>query len=86
MGFFEFSLSRRHKDLDRPTHAADESFDIVDENDLRSFLHWDLDYNTRLVLGPLILEQSEIGVAIGGFLSSWEAEMWSMWKESRSLR
>ena len=85
-GIFEFALSRLHKNLDRLGHAADDSFDIVDENDLRSFPHWDLDYNTRLVLGPLILEQSEIGVAIGGFLSSWEAEMWSMWKESRSLR
>ena len=79
-GIFEFSLSRLHKNLDRLGHAADDSFDIVDENDVRSFLHWDLDYNTRLVLGPLTLEQSEIGVAIGGFLSSWEAEMWSMWK------
>ena len=83
---FEFSLSPVHKNLHRPGHAADDSFDIVDENDMRSFLHWDLDYNTRLVLGPLIFEQSEIGVAIGGFLSSSEAEMWSMWKESRSLR
>ena len=85
-GIFEFALSRLHKNLDRLGHAADDSFDIVDENDLRSFLQWDLDYNTRLVLGPLILEPSEIGVAIGGFLSSWEAEMWSMWKGSRSLR
>ena len=85
-GIFEFALSGLHKNLDRPGHAADDSFDIVDENDLRSFLHWGLDYNPRLVLGPLILEPSEIGVAIGGFLFSWESEMWSMWKESRSLR
>ena len=74
-GSFEFSLSRLHKTLDRLGHATDESFDIVHENALPSFLHWDLEHNTRLVLGPLILQQSEIGVAIGGFLSSWEAEM-----------
>ena len=51
-GIFEFSLSRLHKNLDRLGHAADDSFDIVDENDMQSFVHWDLDYNTRLVLGP----------------------------------
>ena len=61
-GIFEFSLSRLHKNLDRLGHAADDSFDIADENDLRCFLHWDLHYNNRLVLGPLILEQSEMGL------------------------
>ena len=38
-GIFEFALSRLHKNLDRLGQTEDDSFDIVDENDLRSCLH-----------------------------------------------
>ena len=84
-GCFEFSLSKLHTHMDKLGHALDDSYDIIDEADIRSYLHWDLDHNTFLTLGPLILTQSPVGVAIGGFLSSWEAELWCMWRESISL-
>ena len=84
-GIFEFSLSKLHRHLNRLGHALDETFDIVDETDVCTYLHWDLDHNTLLTICPMILTQSPVGVAIGGFLSSWEAELWCMWRESLSL-
>ena len=84
-GPFDFSISALHKHLDRIGHATDHTFHIITESEVRSFLHWDLDHNTFLMVAHLILEQSEYGVAIGGFLSSWEAEIWCMWKESIAL-
>ena len=84
-GIFEFSLSKFHKHLDRLGHALDKSYDIVDETDVRTYVHWDPNHNTLLTMGPLILTQSPVGVAIGGFLSSWEAELWCMCRESLSL-
>ena len=69
-GIFEFSLSKLHRHLDRLGHALDETFDMADETDVRTYLHWDLDHNTLLTIGPLILTQSPVGVTIGGFLSS----------------
>ena len=84
-GIFKFSLSKLHRHLDKLGHAVDENYDIVNKTDVRTYLHWDLDHNTLLTMGPLILTQSPMGVAIGGFLSSWEAELWCMWHESISL-
>ena len=52
---------------------------------MERYLDWDLNHNTLVVMHQLILRQGGKGIAIGGYLSSWAAELWCLWKEHLAI-
>ena len=52
---------------------------MISQEELTRYVQWDLHHNTVLTLGCLLLQQTDIGMAIGGFLSSHAAELWCLW-------
>ena len=66
-------------------HAINDTFHVVTESDLHTFLHWDLDYNTLLTVAHLILEQSNSAVRKEASSPIGRRNFCCMWKESPSL-
>ena len=80
-----FSVSKVFKRLDRLGTSTSTYVRQVKEEEVDRYLDWDLNHNTLVVMHQLILRQGGKGMAIGGYLSSWAAELWCLWKEHITL-
>ena len=67
--------------LDKLGTSTSSDFRQVKWEEVERYLDWDLNHNTLVVMHQLILRQCGKGIAIGGYLSSWAAELWCLWKE-----
>ena len=76
-----FSLGKLDKRLDRVGKACGPYHTVISQEELTRYVKWDIHHNTVLTLGCLLLQQTNIGMAIGGFLSSHAAELWCLWRE-----
>ena len=81
-----FSLHKSgEKTLDRLGTASSDGFRVLTRAELVDFVTWDLNCNTGLTLGPLLLRQGDRGVPIGGHLSAQVAELWALARELRLI-
>jgi hypothetical protein len=81
-----FSLHKSgEKTLDRLGTASSDDFRVLTRAELVDFVTWDLNCNTGLTLGPLLLRQGDRGVPIGGHLSAQLAELWALARELRLI-
>ena len=76
-----FSLGKLDKNLDIVGKASGPYHIVISQDELSRYVKWDLHHSTILTLGSLLLQQDDIGMAIGGFLSSHAAEMLCLWRE-----
>ena len=81
-----FSLHKSgEKTLDRLGTTSSDDVRVLTRAELVELVTWDLNCNTGLTLGPLLLPQEDRGVPISGHLSAQLAELWALARELRLI-
>ena len=81
-----FCLHRRGvRKLDRFGKGASSEYISIRDEQVTRYVLFDIQEDTLLCFGRLILSQGKKGVPVGGFLSAHLAEIWCAWKEELRL-
>ena len=80
-----FRSQKCAKKIDMLGTSTSSDFRQVRGEEVERYLDGDLNHNTLVVMHQLILRQGGKGIAIGGYLSSWAAGLWCLWKEHMAI-